>query len=122
MTNRLREEDREERIRNEIVVDAYSPEEQAIGWYAYLESTLEFPFRVRCSVERAISPLQVDDEIEVIGMGPAEECAHEMFVLTPWEPRPLALPLMQLEVIQSDDATRKAVEDWLYWVGRGYEM
>jgi len=66
MTKRPREEDREERIRNEIVVDAYGPEEQAMGWYTHLEGTLEFPFRVRCRVERAISPLQVDDEVEVV--------------------------------------------------------
>jgi hypothetical protein len=66
MTKRRLEKDREERIRNEIVVDAYGPEEQAIGWYAYLAGTLEFPFRVRCSVERAISPLRVDDEVEAV--------------------------------------------------------
>ena len=70
----------------------------------------------------AISPLRVDDEVEVVGMGPEEECAHEMFVLTPWEPRPLAVPLMQLKVIQAEDATREAVEDWQYWVERGYEL
>jgi len=106
MTKRPREEDREGRIRDEIVVDAYGAEEQAMGWYAYLDDMLEFPFRARCSVERAISPLQVDDEVEVVGMGPEDECAHEMFVLTPWRPRPLAVPLMQLEVVQAEDATR----------------
>ncbi len=93
-----------------------------MGWCAYLESTLEFPFRVRCSVKRAISPLQVDDEVEVVGMGPEDECAHEMFVLTPWNPRALAVPLMQLEVIQAEEATREAAEDWHYWVERGYEL
>ena len=81
-----------------MVVDAYGPDEQAMGWYAYLENTLEFPFRVRCSVERAISPLRVDDEVEVVDMGPESECAREMFVLTPWQPRLLAVPLMQLDV------------------------
>ena len=29
---------REERIHNEIIVDAYGPEEQALGWYYYLEN------------------------------------------------------------------------------------
>lgn len=73
-------------------------------------------------MDRAISPLRVDDEVEVVGMGPEDECAHEMFVLTPWRPRPLAVPLMQLEVIQAEDATREAVADWQYWVARGYEL
>src|SRR5437763_6384835 len=80
MTNRPLEEDREERIRNEIVVDAYGSEEQAMGWYAYLEGTLEFPFRVRCRVERAISPLRVSAGkkytlSQQIELGPAEHLA-----------------------------------------------
>ena len=119
MARRPLDKDREERLHNEIVVDAYGPEEQAMGWYAYLENTLEFPFMTRCVAERAISPLRLDDQVEVIGMGPADECAHEMFVLTPWDRRTLAVPLMQLEVVRGEDATHDAVEDWRYWVEAG---
>jgi hypothetical protein len=32
MKRRLRDEEREQRITMEIVVDAYTPEEQAMGW------------------------------------------------------------------------------------------
>ena len=38
------DEVREQRITMEIVVDAYTAEEQALGWYYYLERTLQFPF------------------------------------------------------------------------------
>ncbi len=31
---------REERIAMEIIVDAYGPEEQAMGWYSYLDEEL----------------------------------------------------------------------------------
>ncbi len=48
MTRRSRDEEREERITMEIIVDAYGAEEQAIGWYSYLEDTLHFPFTARC--------------------------------------------------------------------------
>jgi Calcium binding len=122
MAKRPVDEDREERIHNEIVVDAHDAEEQAMGWYAYLESTLEFPFLTQCIAERAISPLRVGDEVEVVGMGPEDECAHEMFVLTPWERRRLAVPLMQLQVVHGEESTREAAEDWRYWVERGYEL
>ena len=37
------DEEREERIQIEIIVDAYGPDEQAIGWYSYLEEYLQFP-------------------------------------------------------------------------------
>ena len=36
--------ERDERIAMEIIVDAYGPEEQAMGWYCYLEEKLKFPF------------------------------------------------------------------------------
>ena len=65
--------DREERITMEIIVDAYGPEEQAMGWYYYLEEKLQFPFMAICSAKRAISPLHVKDEVDVIGMAPEEE-------------------------------------------------
>jgi hypothetical protein len=126
MPQRPRDDEREQRIHNEIIVDAYGPEEQAIGWYGYLEGTLQFPFLTRCVAERAISPLRVGDEVEVVGMAPEEECAHEMFVETPWEyQRTLAVPLAQLETLPIeavDEGTRQAVEDWHYWVDRGYEL
>ncbi len=93
-----RDEDREERISMEIVVDAYGESERAMGWYYYLEDKLHTPFLARCVKERAISPLRVGDEVEVVGMAPEDECGREMFVETPWEhagpvgrdPNPLA--------------------------------
>jgi len=48
---------REERIQNEIIVDAYGPEEQALGWYYSLENQITFPFRARCTASRVVSLL-----------------------------------------------------------------
>lgn len=106
----------------EIVVDAYDEQERALGWYYYLEDKLNFPFLARCTVRRATSPLKVRDEAEVIGLPPEEECEHEMLVTMRWEGEGLAVPLSQLEVIHADDQTREAVEDWAYWVERGYRF
>jgi len=122
MTRQAEDEAREERIHMEIIVDAYGPEEQAAGWYHYLADTLQFPFSARCVARRVISPLEAGDEVEVVGMAPEEECAHEMFVLIRWRPHELAVPLMQLEGLQVDEETQQAIEDWHYWVKRGYEL
>src|SRR6185312_16595510 len=59
---------RENRIDMEIVVDAYDSVERAMGWYYYLENKLEFPFTAHCIARRAVSPLRVKDEAEVVGM------------------------------------------------------
>lgn len=56
---------REQRILMEVVVDAYAPDERAMGWYYYLEGKLNVPFTARCTTRRAVSPLRVKDEVEV---------------------------------------------------------
>jgi hypothetical protein len=115
--------EREERIAMEIIVDAYGPEEQAMGWYYYLEEKLQFPFTAVCSAKRAISPLRVKDEVIVIGMAPEEECEKEMFVTIRWERDSLAVPLSQLTPISHTvTQTKQAVEDWHYWVDMGYQL
>lgn len=122
MSERPRDEEREQRIEMEIIVDAYGPEEQALGWYYWLEEHLQFPFRARCSAERRTSPLRVGEEVEVIGMPGEDVCEHEMFVLISWQGRTLAVPLAQLEGIGVDEQTREAIDYWHYWVERDYEL
>jgi Calcium binding len=118
-----RDPEREERITMEIIVDCYGPEEQAMGWYYYLEGQLRFPFTAICIAKRAVSPLHVKDEVEVIGMPPEMECEHEMFVTIRWEKDGLAVPLMQLEPIpDTDEQTKEAVADWHYWLQMGYRI
>lgn len=115
--------EREQRITMDIVVDAYDAQERAMGWYDYLEEQLQFPFTATCSATRAISPLHVKDEVEVIGMPGEEECEHEMFVTIRWEQEGLAVPLSQLKPISAtDEQTTQAIEDWHYWVTMGYEF
>ena len=67
------------------MVDAYSPEERAMGWYYYLDDTLQFPFLARCIAKRVISPLQVGDEVDLFRMASEEECEREMFVMIRWD-------------------------------------
>jgi hypothetical protein len=122
MAERLRDEEREQRIEMEIIVDAYGPEEQALGWYYWLEGQLHFPFGARCIAERRISPLRKGEEVEVIGMAEEGECEHEMFVLISWQGRTLGVPLAQLEGIGVDEQAREAIDDWHYWVDRGYKL
>jgi hypothetical protein len=122
MTNRDQDEEREERINMEIIVDAYGPEEQALGWYTYLSENLQFPFSARCIARRAISPLKVGDEVKVVEMAPDEECEHDMFVMIKWKSYQFGVPLMQLEGVKVDEETQQAIEDWHYWVEQGSEL
>jgi hypothetical protein len=117
-----KDEARENRIDNEIIVDAYGEEEHAMGWYYYLEGKFTVPFLTKCIVKRATSPLRVGDEVKVTGMASEDDCGREIYVKIQRGKGSLAVPLSQLEVIHADHQTDEAVEDWHYWVGMGYQF
>ena len=117
MTSYSSDKERDERIRNEVIVDAYTPDEQAISWCYYLERRLSFPFQARCIETRVMSPLEEDEVVRVVGM--IDEVTSEMFVEIEWMDRTFGVPLAQLEPIDPDKDTREAINDWHYWEGDG---
>ena len=118
-----KDSERENRITMEIIVDAYGPEEQAMGWYYFLQDNISFPFRAICIVEMRTSHLRPGDKVKILEMAPEDDCEHEMFVETTWRGRKLAVPLAQVQPIEStDEKTKEAVADWHYWIARGYEL
>ena len=56
----------------------------------------------KCIEEREISPLEVGEEVEVLGMSPENERVREMFVTIRWNDRELAVPLAQLTVVKAN--------------------
>jgi hypothetical protein len=116
------DEAREHRVENEIIVDAYAPEEQAMGWYGHLDGHIKFPFRAVCIRARDVSPLKKGETVMVTRMARESECMHEMFVRVKWQGRAFAVPLAQLEPQGVDPRTAQAVADWHYWVNSGYAL
>jgi hypothetical protein len=112
---------RDDRIENEAIVDA-GPEEQAMGWYYYLESKICFPFPATCIATKVVSPLRKGETAEVLRMAPEDDCAHDMFVLVRWQGRKMAVPLSQLVAVDSDESTVEAIDDWHYWIAQGYVL
>lgn len=120
---RIEEEpDREYRIDMEVVVDAYDSEERAMGWYYYISDECEFPFKAKCIEKRKISPLDLNEEVEVLSVTSEEKCGNEIFVEVKWSSRAMAVPLSQLKGIDVSDKTKEVIEDWHYWCQRGYEF
>jgi hypothetical protein len=115
-----RDEEREKRITYQIIVDAYDGEEQAMGWYYYLEAALECPFKAKCIKERRISPLKVGEIVEVIGMAAEDDCMKEMFVVVKFKGSELGIPLSQLECSKASRNTEEAIADWHYWIEQDY--
>jgi hypothetical protein len=119
MPKARRNDDRENRISEEIIVDAYGPEEQAMSWYYYLEDKIQFPFQAQCIASVPTSPLRKSDCVEIRKMAPEDNCSTDMLVMTRWNNRNIAVPLSQLKAIGVDESTTQAIEDWHYWVAQG---
>ena len=120
MKKRKKDPIREDRIDNQAIVDAYGPEERAMGWYYYLESQLRFPFAARCIVAKVVSPLSKGETVQVLRMAPEEACSADMLVLIRWQGRRLAVPLSQLAALHVDQSTADAIGNWHYWIAQGY--
>ena len=104
----------------EILVDAHDEEERAMGWYYYLADTMAFPFNAISIQEHHKSPLQEQEPVEVLGMAPEHTCLREIYVNVQRNGQELSVPLAQLQASDVDEDTREALEDWHYWVARGY--
>ena len=120
MAKPKRDQVREDRIHNEAIVDAYGPEEQALGWYYYLENKIRFPFQAKCIRAKAVSPLLKGETVEVRRMAPEDACFTDMLVQIRWHGRAMAVPLSQLAGVDVDESTAEAIGDWHYWVAQGY--
>jgi hypothetical protein len=123
MPKRERDENREHRIEMEIIVDAYDEEEQAMGWYYYLDNTLNVPFKGKWLTKGRPSKSEV---VDVLEMSPEEDCQKEMFVEVLYKEGTaedvFSVPLSEIEPIEADDKTQEAIADWHYWVDMGYEL
>jgi len=111
---------REQRIFMEAVVDANGPEEQAMGWYNYLDDRISFPFTAKCITVNKRSPLELGERMTVIKMADEEECEHDMYVEISWRSKVLAIPLSQIKPLNTDDDTVEAIGDWHYWKKQGH--
>lgn len=120
-----RDDEREHRIEMEVVVDAYSSEEQAMGWYYYLEDTLGFPFEAKWLTQGHQLPHK-SEKVSVVGLAPEEDCSTEMYVEVLYSDGDredtFTARLYDIEPLEVDEQTQEAIADWHYWVNRGYSF
>lgn len=125
MSTLERDNEREHRIEMEIVVDAYSSQEQAMGWYYYLEDSLSFPFEAKWLTQGHQSPSQ-SEKVSVVSMASEEECSTEMYVEVLYQDGEsedtFTARLYDIEPLAVNEQTQEAIADWHYWVNRGYSF
>jgi hypothetical protein len=118
--------EREARISSEIVVDCYSAEEQAMGWHAYLDGAMVFPFAAKWGSRHHDDP-EALEAVEVLGLASPEDCFQEMLVEIRYvdaqaDVEVLTIPLANITPELDDEQTLEAIADWHYWTDMGYSL
>ena len=120
MNNIDENKEKEERIENEVIIDAYGSYEKVTGWYCYLNDKITFPFSAVCIKELKNSPLKEEEHVSVLETSEDEDNLSGLHVIVEYNGRKFEVPLAQLKPLNVDRNTKKAIEDWHYWVNRGY--
>jgi len=102
----------------EIIVDAYTQDEQAMGWHIYLDEMIDYPFEAQCIEEREVSPLDEGETVRVVGKPNTDPSLRQQFVTIEWKGSELGVPLGQLDPVEASNDTEQAVSDWHYWLNR----
>ena len=107
---------REARICEEIIVDAYDDDEVLMSWYYYFQDELSFPFPALLT-SKTTHGESIQTEVIAHSLPELEDCTLEQFWLqvhNPVEERLFYVRLEDLSVSQASEATRQALEDWRY--------
>ncbi|MBK6622540.1 MAG: calcium-binding protein [Saprospirales bacterium] len=111
---------RDNRIQDEIVVDAYDDEEVLGSWYVYLEDTLEFPFEAKIRVETAKKGKGTASvQVTIVGMADQDYCGLRcIWFLAQQEGQDwlFYVPVSDITAVAAGKETVQALTDWLYWL------
>lgn len=113
--------ERESRITDSIVVDAYDEYERHSGWYCCLADKVEFPVRAKCVEVTKGSPLKLNEEVSITGIVEEREPVP-FWAIVAWRQAEISVPLATLEIIEKSKDPDDVVADWRYWVSMGYSF
>jgi hypothetical protein len=111
-----RNEEREERIENEILVDTYNEYEAKGAWQEYLSDNISFPFTAKIKVKDKQGN---ESLISVEAVGFEGKNRFRVNVSESGTSRLFSESLLKIKEIKADFDTKQAINDWKYWRAQG---
>jgi AAA+ ATPase superfamily predicted ATPase len=113
---KIHDEERENRITNQVIVDCYDESEEMMGWYYYMYDALSFPMKAIANIPTA-SGKTVQKKVKIVKIDPDSE-----------KGRPFRIGVMEnggrvisyispeyLIRIEESPENVEIINDWLYW-------
>ncbi len=108
--------EREQRIEDNVLVDAYDRYEVKMGWETYIEDNITFPFTAKVKIETKDNTKELVD-VEVIKFD--EKSVFRVQVCEKGSNKLFSVTLLSLRKIKADEETLQVIEDWKYWKDGG---
>jgi hypothetical protein len=107
---------RENRIINEVIVDCYDEIEEMMGWYYYMNDTLQFPVKadVRLQVKGGGTEIIA---VEIVEIDPKSETgqAVRLGVVEAGSKRVQYVSPEAIVRLNTSAGNKEVINDWLYW-------
>ncbi len=110
---------RERRIFDDIIVDSNDDDEAEMGWFYYLLDTLEFPFEAYVKAKKPKDDAAKGILVTVEGMADGNLCSlYNMWVQVQVEDTGLSfnVPVGDILEAKAGAETIQAIADWKYWI------
>ncbi len=114
--SREHDEERKNRIINEVIVDCYNEGEKMTGWFYYMYDGLTFPMTGLANIPTT-SGKTVQKKVKIIKIDPRSEQGNPIRIgITEGGSRQISfISLEDLSRIETSDENLDIINDWLYW-------
>ncbi len=116
---RIHDEDRENRIKNQVIVDCKGEAEEMTGWYYYMYDGLSFPMKGLANIptsgnktaQKKVKITKIDPDSEsgnIFKIGVIENGARQITYIS-------LDYLIRIEDADQNIESIEMINDWLYW-------
>ena len=115
----LSEKEIKYKIDYEIIVDCYDEYEVSMGWYYFMEETIEFPFRATAKLKKLNGSIE-QKEIEIIGLASDEEgfIKNDFDLEIEAGEHVGTIAYSKLSSVKASPETMEAFTIWNHWVSK----
>jgi Calcium binding len=112
---KIKDKERENRILDEVIVDANGDEERNIGWYYYFEEGLKFP--INATIKLALCGGKLEEKkVKIVEVKPDnEDKPMQLGIVEGKSERVQYISPEAIVSVKTSDENLEILNDWLYW-------
>ena len=114
--SRIIDEDREKRIKDEVIVDCHNEGEEMTGWYYYMQDAMSFPMKGLANIPSS-GGKTAQKKVKIVGLDSKSETGQPMrigVIENGGRQVTYISPEYLIRIEEAEDNI-EILNDWLYW-------